>query len=208
MLMYGFQPRSPIAVGLEKEKIKSVKDFLEDMNDVLKAAHENIRRAHDRAKTYAIKARKKVTFEKSDFVYLKVPTKSKTMKTKKCDKLSSRYCCPFKVLKKVGDVANKLKLPKSSQVHLVFHVSKLKKTVHGLENVVSPNILVDLIEPPKIPHEPERILGYKDRHTRHKVYREVLVKWTDVEEEAVTWERRSAITKQFFHIVFENENSS
>lgn len=34
MLMYGFQPRSPI-VGLEKEKLQSVKEFLEDMQDML-----------------------------------------------------------------------------------------------------------------------------------------------------------------------------
>ena len=48
MLMYGFQPRSPMAVGLEKEKIQSVKDFLEDMNDMLVAAKESIRSTQDR----------------------------------------------------------------------------------------------------------------------------------------------------------------
>ncbi|MCO5609704.1 hypothetical protein L7F22_063936 [Adiantum nelumboides] len=45
MLMYGFQPRSPMTVGLEKEKIQLVKDFLEDMNDMLKASRESIRSA-------------------------------------------------------------------------------------------------------------------------------------------------------------------
>ncbi|MCO5580222.1 hypothetical protein L7F22_034088 [Adiantum nelumboides] len=53
-----------MVVSLEKEKIQSVKDFLEDMNDILKAACESICSAHDRAKTYANKARRKVTFEK------------------------------------------------------------------------------------------------------------------------------------------------
>ena len=28
MLMYGFQPRSPISVGLANERVKQVKDFL------------------------------------------------------------------------------------------------------------------------------------------------------------------------------------
>ncbi|MCO5563781.1 hypothetical protein L7F22_017429 [Adiantum nelumboides] len=78
MLMYGFQPRSPMAIGLEKKKIQSIKDFLEDMNDMLKAARESIRSAQDRAQTYANKACKKVTFEEGDFVFLKVPAKSKT----------------------------------------------------------------------------------------------------------------------------------
>ncbi|MCO5573213.1 hypothetical protein L7F22_026982 [Adiantum nelumboides] len=129
------------------------------MNDMLKAVYESICSAQDRTQTYANKAHKKVTFEKGDFVFLKVPAKLKTMKTGKCDKLSPRYCDPFKIVKKIGDVAYKLELPESSQVHPVFHISKLKKIVHGLENVVSSDILVDLIEPPKIPHEPERILG-------------------------------------------------
>ena len=35
MLMYGFQPRSLIAIGLEKEKLQSVKEFLEDMQSML-----------------------------------------------------------------------------------------------------------------------------------------------------------------------------
>ncbi|MCO5558228.1 hypothetical protein L7F22_011807 [Adiantum nelumboides] len=59
MLMYGFQSTSPMGVGLEKEKIQSVKDFLEDMNDMLKAACKSIRSAQDHAQTYANKARKK-----------------------------------------------------------------------------------------------------------------------------------------------------
>ncbi|MCO5611603.1 hypothetical protein L7F22_065857 [Adiantum nelumboides] len=54
-----YQPRSPMAVSLEKEKIQSVKGFLEDMNDMLKAIRKSIRSARDRVKTYANKARRK-----------------------------------------------------------------------------------------------------------------------------------------------------
>ncbi|MCO5579604.1 hypothetical protein L7F22_033461 [Adiantum nelumboides] len=203
--MYRFQSRSPMAVGLEKEKVQSIKDFLGDMNDMLNATYESICSAQNHTKTYAKKARKKVTFKKGIFMFLKVCTKLETMKTGKCDRISLKYCGPFKVLKKVGDVAYKLEVPKSSQVHPIFHVSKLKKPVHEVENVVSLDILVDLIEPPKIPHEPTRILGYRERHTRHKIYQDVLVKWTDVEEEAATWKQRSVIGKQFPHIVFEEK---
>ena len=55
MLMYGFQPRSPIVVGLEKEKLQSVKEFLEDMQSMLQIARESIRTTQDQAKTYADK---------------------------------------------------------------------------------------------------------------------------------------------------------
>ncbi|MCO5555035.1 hypothetical protein L7F22_008575 [Adiantum nelumboides] len=143
-----------MTISLEKKKIQSVKDFFEDMNAMLKATRESICSAQDCAKTYANKDYGKVTFEKGDFVFLKVPVKLETMKPEKFDKLSPRYCGSFKVLKKIGDVAYKLELPECSQVHPVFHVSKFKKSVHGLENVVSLDILMDLIEPPKIRHEP------------------------------------------------------
>ena len=35
MLMYGFQPRSPITVGLANEKTQEVKDFIQDHMDML-----------------------------------------------------------------------------------------------------------------------------------------------------------------------------
>ena len=47
MLMYGFQPRSPVAVGLEKEKLQSIKEFLEDMQRMLHIARDSIRSAQD-----------------------------------------------------------------------------------------------------------------------------------------------------------------
>ena len=94
-----------------------------------------------------------------------------------------RYCGPLKILNKIGDIAYRIELSDGIKTHLVFHVNKLKRTLHPLENVVSPNILVELIEPPSTPHEPERILGFKDRCMRHNVSKEALIKWTNLEEE-------------------------
>ena len=48
---------------------------------------------------------------------------------------------------------------------------------------------MELIEPLVAPHELERFFGFKDRHTRHSVYKEALVKWTKLDEEAFTWEQ-------------------
>ena len=113
----------------------------------------------------------------------------KTLEIGKCQKLSPRYCGPFKILKKIGDVAYRIELLEGIKAHPVFHVSKMKRKLHPLENAVSPKVLVELIKPPTAPHELERVLGFKDRRTRHNVYREALVKWTDLDQEASTWER-------------------
>ena len=77
----------------------------------------------------------------------------------KCQQLSSRYYGAFKVLKKIGDVAYRIELLDGIKAHFVFHVSKLKRMLHPLENVISLDILVELIKPPSTPHEPKRILG-------------------------------------------------
>jgi hypothetical protein len=40
-------------------------------------------------------------------------------------KLAPRFVGPFEILKRIGEVAYKLKLPSSMSVHDVFHVSML-----------------------------------------------------------------------------------
>ena len=81
-------------------------------------------------------------------VFLKVLAQSKTLKMRKCEKLSPRYYGSFKILKKIGDVAHRLALLDGIRAHPVFHVSKLKRMLHPLKNIVSPNVLVELIKTP------------------------------------------------------------
>ena len=47
MLMYGFQPHSPVSVGLANEKISKVKDFLQDHMDMLHIARLNVCQVQD-----------------------------------------------------------------------------------------------------------------------------------------------------------------
>ena len=121
----------------------------------------------------------------------------KTLKMGKCQKFSQRYCGPFKVLKKIGDVSYRIELLDSIRSHLVFHVNKLKRMLHPLENIVSPNVLVELIKPSYVPHELERILGFRDGCMWHNVYKEALVKWTNLDNEASTWERVTMLQQKY-----------
>ena len=58
----------------------------------------------------------------------KVSPMEGVMRFGKRGKLSSRYISPFEVLQRVGKVAYELALPPGlSEMHLVFHVSILKK---------------------------------------------------------------------------------
>ncbi|MCO5586006.1 hypothetical protein L7F22_039943 [Adiantum nelumboides] len=81
MLMYGFQRRSPVTVGLATEKIQHVKVFLQDHMDMLKLTCQNVCQAQDRYKKYANEKRRQVVFKEGDYVFLRVPEHSKSLKT-------------------------------------------------------------------------------------------------------------------------------
>ena len=69
-------------------------------------------------------------------VLLKVSPMKGVMRFGKRGKLSPRYIGPFEVHKRVGEVAYELAFPpRLSGVHLVFHVSMLKR-YHGDGNYI------------------------------------------------------------------------
>ena len=77
-------------------------------------------------------------YKVGDMVYLKLqPYKLKKLAKRVNRKLNPRYYGPYEILEKVGELAYKLKLPKDSRVHPMFHVSLLKPRV-AEEGVVQP----------------------------------------------------------------------
>ena len=121
--------------------------------------------------------------------------------------MSPQFCGPFKILKKVGEVAYKLDLLAHSKVHLVFHVGRLRKHLIGMERPVDDFVLVEYVEPPLLPHELERVLDYHMLRTRHEVWKQALIKWKDRLEEGSTLESISVLRKRFPTFVFEDKNS-
>ncbi|KAK4723442.1 hypothetical protein R3W88_026221 [Solanum pinnatisectum] len=72
-----------------------------------------------------------MAFQSSENVLLKVSPMKGVMRFDKKGKLSPRYIGPFEIFECVGPVAYKLTLPPNlSRVHMVFHVSMLKR-YHG-----------------------------------------------------------------------------
>ena len=97
---------------------------------MLQIARDSIHSAPDRARNYVDKSHRDITFIEGDIVYLKVPTQSKTLKVGKCQKFLPRYCGLFKIFKKIGDVSYMIKFLNGIKMHPVFHVIKLKRTLH------------------------------------------------------------------------------
>ena len=71
---------------------------------------------------------------------------------------------PYKIVKKVGEVAYELDLPKRSKIHNVFHVSNLKKTVG---QHIAPSIELPLLDDEGLLMLiPENILQVRERKLR------------------------------------------
>ena len=76
-------------------------------------------------------------FEEGDKVYFKISPMKGVVRLGKKGKLSPRYVVPYEILQKVGKVSCELKLPSElAPVHLVFHISMLKKCIGDPDSIV------------------------------------------------------------------------
>ncbi|XP_070047174.1 uncharacterized protein [Nicotiana tomentosiformis] len=107
--LYGRRYRSPIGWFERGESRLYGTDLVKDSLVKVKFIQERHHTAQSRQKSYA-------------------DQKARIMRFGKKGKLSPRFIGPFEVLRLVGDFAYEIALPTSlSGVHLVFHVSMLRK---------------------------------------------------------------------------------
>ncbi|TXG48661.1 hypothetical protein EZV62_024536 [Acer yangbiense] len=84
------------------------------------------------------KHQRELEFKPRDLVLLKLkPYRLRSLAKKVKEKLSPRFYDPFEALARIGKVAYRLKLPETARIHLVFHISQLKRFL-GQEFRVQP----------------------------------------------------------------------
>ena len=91
-------------------------------------------------------------FEVVDWVYLNVSSMKGVMRFGKKGKLITRYICPYSISKRVVNVSYELEVHQElTMVHLVFHISMLKKCL-GDPSLIVPteNIGIDSFSYEKI----------------------------------------------------------
>ena len=97
---------------------------------ILKVLKENLQAAQNQQKLYADRHKVERSFEVGDLVYLRLqPYRQCPLKKKGVENINPCFYGPYKVVRKVGEVAYELELSEERKIHNVFHVSNLKKTV-------------------------------------------------------------------------------
>ncbi|XP_070024936.1 uncharacterized protein [Nicotiana sylvestris] len=103
----------------------------------IKLIQERLLVAQSCQKSYADNRQQELEFKVDNWVFLKVLSMKGVMKFRK-KKLIPRYIGPYRIIRKVGQVAHELDLPSNLEsVHPVFHVSMLRKCIGDPSRIVS-----------------------------------------------------------------------
>ncbi|KAA0052082.1 ty3-gypsy retrotransposon protein [Cucumis melo var. makuwa] len=196
--VYGRQPPTILSYGSTLSKNSTVEEMLQERDTVLISLREHLRLAQEQMKVYADRKRRNVKYCVGDYVFLRIrPYRQATLRRRRNEKLSPRFFGPYKIVEKVGPVAYRLELPESSKIHLVFHVSQLRKLV-GQHEGSQPTIqFVD--ENYVWKSIPEEAVEY--RKTMAGQW-EVLVCWEGLPKQEATWESYDEMQLKYptFHL--------
>ncbi|GKG14252.1 hypothetical protein Tco_0353852, partial [Tanacetum coccineum] len=150
-------------------------EIVQETTEKIIQVKQRMQAARDRQKTYADLKRKPMEFEVRDKVMLKVSPWKGVVHFGKRGKLNPRFVGPFKVIKRVGDVAYRLELPEElSRVHNTFHVSNLKKC-HADEALAVPLDGLHFDEPIEI--KPIEITDHEVKRLKRSRIPLVKVRW-------------------------------
>ena len=187
MALYGYDAINFVDLVFGDSRAPQAQDMLQQSQDILKSLKENLQQAQNQQKLYADQQRVERSFEVGDMVYLRLqPYRQSSLKKSGAEKLKPRFYGPFKITKRIGEVAYELELPTESKIHNVFHVSRLKKAIG--HNVVATSELPPLDEEGHLVLIPEEILDTRERSLRRRTIKEYLVRWRNLPIEDATWE--------------------
>ena len=161
--------------GIEDDSLEGeiphAKERAKELTKIRKELEDSWRRTKETQTKWYNKNHIPTTFKVGD----KVRLSAKNIKTiRSSQKLDHRFLGPFRIIKKIGTQAYKLKLPpKYSRIHNVFHVSLLEPYYQqaGSDLVV---IQPDLADNEEGEYEVDQVLARRTYQNR----KEWLVRWT------------------------------
>ncbi|XP_049399714.1 uncharacterized protein LOC125863739 [Solanum stenotomum] len=201
--LYGRKFRSPIG-WFEAGETALFGPGVHQAMEKVKVIQQRLATAQSRHKSYVDNRRRGLEFFIGDWVFLKVSPMKGVMRFGKKGKLSLRYIGPYKIIRRVGQVAYELELPQElSTVHPVFHVSMLRKCIGDPSRITSTED-VHVTEDLTYEEVPIAILDRQVKKLRNKEVAYVKVLWRNQQVEEVTWETEEAMKYKYPHL-FQSE---
>ncbi|KAL0561486.1 hypothetical protein IC582_001914 [Cucumis melo] len=200
-VVYGRKPPTLLSYGERRTSNSLVDEQLKERDVALDALREHLLLAQQQMKLYADRKRRHVEFQIDELVLLKIrPYRQTTLRSKRNEKLSSRYFGPYKILERIGEVAYRLELPTDATIHPVFHVSQLRKFVSNQTNVLP--TLQNVTEKFEWQSQPEEVRDYRlDKYGKW----EVLIAWQNLQDYEASWEDYDEISKRYPNLHLEDK---
>ncbi|XP_019070688.1 uncharacterized protein [Solanum lycopersicum] len=142
-----------------------------------------------------------------DWVYLKLSPIKGVVRFCKKEKLTPRYVGPYRIFKRVGNVAYELKLPQELMVvHPVYHIYMLNRCL-GDPSLIVPTENVDIKDRLFYEEVPIQISNCQVRKLRTKEVALVKVLWMNQFVEEETSEAEEDMKKIYPHLFESGENA-
>ncbi|XP_068657887.1 uncharacterized protein [Aristolochia californica] len=150
--------------------------LLQNITEWLRCAQARLQDVYD-------KDHREVSFEVGEYVWLRFqPYRQLSLVEPPCHKLLPRFFGAFPIFRRVGPVPYQLKLPDTTKIHDVFHVSLLKPHP-GAQPTSTP--FLPPVDNGEVILNPATVL----RAQLTNGHWEILIQWTDTDPDAATWER-------------------
>ncbi|GKE94900.1 hypothetical protein Tco_1579755, partial [Tanacetum coccineum] len=123
-------------------------------------------------------------------------------------KLAPRYVGPFEILKRIGPVAYRLRLPEElSSVHDTFHVSNLKKCLADA-NLHVPLNEIKIDKTLRFVEEPVEIMDREIKKLKRSKIALVKVRWNSKRGSEFTWERKDHMKSKYPQLFVDHDVDS
>jgi hypothetical protein len=122
--LYNYDASTLIDLVFRESRAPKAKEWINESKEILKLLKENLQTMQNRKKMSTDKNMIELNFEVRDLAFLRIqPYKQSSLKKSGAEKLKPKFYRPYKITRRVAEVAYELKIPKGIQIHKVFHVS-------------------------------------------------------------------------------------